>query len=237
MNPPKGDNQAVKPWQKDLAEALKKASLGQKPAGEPNAALKAAIGSLSMTNKSSVAEALKKISAKPKTSESNPALRAAIGKAVKKTYDIPKAQNASAEWTKVAREHSGLKSKDLASTLQQIAAAQKGSKPAPIINRLIGLREPGLPSTLTEAYKTAFRAGLIRGMQETGSLNLNPWLGQTEIFRNSATDALREDWMLIERDLWTTVEKMSQQLEELPPQARVRLAKALAQYLRSHSAR
>jgi hypothetical protein len=41
--------------------------------------------------------------------------------------------------------------------------------------------------------------------------------------------------MQIESDLWNTIEQMAQQLEKLPPQQRVRLAKSLARYLQSHS--
>jgi hypothetical protein len=237
MKPPKNNERLTRAGQERFAEkALAGAYANQKAVAEHSAALRAAIARLSKNNKSSVTEALKHVSATQQIGGPNATLRAAIYNAAKKAQSPLKAQNLNARWAKASRRHSAFQSKGLASTIQQIAEAQKASGPVPTINRLVELSGSSIPDSSTDAQKQAFRAGLTRGMQEAGSLNLNPWIRQTELFQgSSAADALREDWMQIESDLWNTIEQMAQQLEKLPPQLRVRLAKSLAHYLQSHS--
>jgi len=227
MNAPEDD----KP-QKNLAEALREISPNQGEGAKSSVALRAAIRSLSHARQGNVSSTLRKISANQKTLQQDPAFRAAVSRAVEKASEAQEASDVESDWGKVGDDSP----KDLASALQQIAAAHRRSMPAPTITRLIGLKDPVLPKSLTDANKKAFRAGFLRGMQETGSVDLNPWIGQGELFWSSGSDSLREDWRRVESDLWATVEKLTEQLQELPPKTRVHLAKALAQYIRSHAA-
>lgn len=236
MSPPKADKQAIKPWQKSLADALRKVSAGQSTAAGPNSALSDAIENLSKRNRSSLNEALKKVAEGQKLPDSDPAFSAAISKALHRAYELPKEEGQGPRFAKGLRhEHTGLESYSLASALRQITAGQAHPESAPTISRLAGLNQSTLTKTHTNAQAKAFRAGLRRGMQEVGSLSINPWREQMDILHNSASGALREDWVRIENDLWSTIEKMTEKLDELPAQSRIRLAKALAQYLQIRS--
>ncbi len=232
MNAPKDDKQAAKQSQRNLAEALREVSPKQGEGAKSSVALRAAIRSLSHAKQSNVSGALRKISASQKTRHQDPAFRAAVSRAVAKASEAQKASDVESDLGKVGDD----RPKDLASALQQIATAHRRGMPAPTITHLIGLKDPILPKSVTDANKKAFRAGFWRGIQETGSVDLNPWIGQREFFRSSGSDPLREDWRRVESDLWATVEKLTEQLQELPPKTRVHLAKALAQYIRSHAA-
>jgi hypothetical protein len=232
MNAPKDDKQAAKQSQRNLAEALREVSPKQGEGAKSSVALRAAIRSLSHAKQSNVSSTLRKIAASQKTPSQDPAFRAAISKAIAKAAEAQEASDVESDLGKVNRD----RPKDLASALQQIAAAHKRSMSAPTITHLIELKEPVLPKSLTGANKKAFLAGFLRGLQGTGSVDPNPWIGQAELFWSSASDPLRDDWQRVESDLWTTVEKLTEQLQELPPKTRVHLAKALAQYIRSHAA-
>lgn len=232
MNAPKDNKQAARRSQRDLAKALREVSPGRSEETKSGVALSAAIRSLSHAKQSDLSGTLRKISANQKTLSQDPAFRAAIGRATAKASEAQKVSDVESDLGKAGRDCP----KDLASALQQIAAAHKKSMPAPTITNLTGLKEPVPPKGLADANKKAFRAGFLCGLKETGSVDLNPWIGQAKLFRSSASDPLREDWRRVESDLWTTVEKLTEQLQELPPKTRVHLAKALAKYIRSHAA-
>lgn len=232
MNAPKDDKQAAKQSPKDLAEALREVFPKQSEGNKSSVALRAAIKSLSHAKEGDVSGTLRKISAHQKPLQQDPAFRAAVSRAVARASEAQMTSDVESDLGKVDRD----RPKDLASALRQIAAAHRRSTPAPTVTHLIGLKEPALPNSLTDAKKKAFRAGFLRGVQEAGSINLNPWIGQAELFQSSASDPLQEDWRRVESDLWAAVEKLTEQLQELPPKTRVRLAKVLAQYIRSHAA-
>jgi len=81
----------------------------------------------------------------------------------------------------------------------------------------------------------ARRAGIRHGFVQLAGFNLNPWLEWSEGFEMtvSPSESLEEDWRRISNDLWTTIDKLRDQLDDLPTPVRARLIDALVEHLQA----